>query len=342
MEAAPEFLSCDWGTTSFRLRHVRGVEREIAREISESAGVKSLYEEATRLGAETESARAKVFSEFLRAKLEKLFANKEPSKPPLPLVISGMASSSIGWRELPYARTPFPLDGRWLVSEQVEWNKPEWIGPTHLISGLATDQDIMRGEESEIIGLLNQPSLAPVRERCLLILPGTHSKHVLIENHAIVNWRTFMTGELFELLGRQSILRASIEPDARHIRTPFSESERSAFLEGLQQAHQDGLAGTLFRVRTRALLDRHPSRENTCFLSGVLIGAELMNVTKTSDDHAIVLAATRALAEPYALALQAIAGIAGDTWRCIHVEPERIAYATVAAHALFLRTHPTS
>ena len=53
-----DFLSCDWGTTSFRLRRVAGPDRAVIREIREQAGVKSLYEEALRSGEGIEAARA--------------------------------------------------------------------------------------------------------------------------------------------------------------------------------------------------------------------------------------------------------------------------------------------
>ena len=95
MDANRDFLSCDWGTTSFRLRWVTGAERRVVRELREPAGIKSLHEEALRTGAQGE-ARADVFAHFLRTKLEALLAGEKPPSPPLPLVISGMASSSVG------------------------------------------------------------------------------------------------------------------------------------------------------------------------------------------------------------------------------------------------------
>jgi len=98
-----DFLSCDWGTTSFRLRRVAGPDLAVIREIREPAGVKPLYEEAMRSGAEIEAARANVFARFLSRKVEALLAGEHAPEPNLPLVISGMASSSVGWREFPYA-----------------------------------------------------------------------------------------------------------------------------------------------------------------------------------------------------------------------------------------------
>src|SRR6185369_9751553 len=84
-----DFLSCDWGTTSLRLRWVNGRDLTIVREVREPVGIKSLHEEAIRTGA-TGDARAEVFARCLREKLETLLAGAEPPLPALPLMISGM------------------------------------------------------------------------------------------------------------------------------------------------------------------------------------------------------------------------------------------------------------
>lgn len=330
---APDFFSCDWGTTSFRLRWVCGTDCSVVREIREPTGIKSLYEEAVRGGAKDEAERAAVFARFLRGKLEELMANEKRPPRLLPLVISGMASSSVGWRELPYAKAPFPLDGTGLRSQELNWTGPDWLGPTYLISGVATEYEMMRGEESEIIGLMSDPSVAALRERCLLILPGTHSKHVWIENQSVVDFRTFMTGELFEVLGRHSLLRASVDFAARDGGGSFSESDRAAFREGVLWAREHGLAGGLFRVRTRAVLGGRPLAENTWFFSGLLVGAELESIGRHAERRPVILAATRGLSELYGLALEALAG----TTQWIQVPPERAEHATITSHALFLR-----
>ena len=56
----------------------------------------------------------------------------------LPVIISGMASSTIGWHELPYARTPFACDGSDVVWKQVEER-------VILVSGLRTEEKALRG-----------------------------------------------------------------------------------------------------------------------------------------------------------------------------------------------------
>ena len=245
-----------------------------------------------------------------------------------------MASSTIGWRELPYARAPFPLDGRGLGCAQLDWAKPDCVGPTFLISGLATEFDMMRGEETEIIGLLADPDLEGLRRRSLLILPGTHSKHVRIENGAVVDFRTFMTGELFEVMGRHSILRATLDLAGSRSPLPLAPPHREAFLEGVRWAESRGLAGGLFRARTRAVLGRCPAEENTWFFSGLLIGSELQNLLPACADCPIILGGAHPFSELYSLALEKI--LAGKAeW--LVLPPETVARATIAAHALILR-----
>jgi 2-dehydro-3-deoxygalactonokinase len=234
---------------------------------------------------------------------------------------------------LPYAKAPFPLDGQTLRAQELNWNKPSWVGPTYLISGVATSHDMMRGEESEIIGLMAAPEMKRMRKRCLLILPGTHSKHVWIEDQSVVGFCTFMTGELFDVLGRQSLLRASIDLDSHPRSNSLSESDRAAFQEGVSWAKEHGLAGGLFRVRTRAVLDRRPLAENTWFFSGLLIGVELASLGRNSDKRPIILAAARGLSELYALAL----GITTNQTEWIQLSPAQVEHATTAAHALFLQ-----
>lgn len=329
-----DFLSCDWGTTSFRLRWVCGSERRVIREVRENVGIKSLYEEAVRNGAETQRARADFFAGFLRTKLNALMGEKNSPSRGLPLVISGMASSSVGWQELPYAKVPFPLDGRGLHWAELNWNKPDSLGPTYLISGIATGCDMMRGEETEIIGLMAESNRTALHERCLLILPGTHSKHVRIRDGSVVDFRTYMTGELFEVLGRQSLLRASVNLDEQRRSDSLSEADRVAFQEGVRWVKDHGLAGGLFRVRTRTVLGGRPARENTWFLSGLLIGAELASIDWHGEIGMVVLAAARALSRLYALALEIIAEGSAEWMQLPSDEVER---ATVTAHALFLQ-----
>jgi len=266
------FVACDWGTSNFRLRLVDG---KVLRELKTDEGSAKL--------AAAGGNRAAAFRAVLTAGLQKL---KVPPK--VPVVVSGMASSTIGWKELPYAKVPFAFDGRNAIYDRIAPH-------VYLISGLRTDTEILRGEETEAIGLVAKLGRQMPFE-AIFVLPGTHSKHLDVNPGGIATFRTYMTGELFEVLSRQSVLRHSTEPDA--------PVDKAAFLEGVEESTKRPITGALFRVRTRQVLDRKAPPSNTSFLSGLLIGAEL--VTLRGSDVAIVLAAGKALRASYTAAAEAL------------------------------------
>ena len=279
------FVSCDWGTSNLRLRLVE--QGAVKGEVRSDEGCAKL--------AAQPGHRVAAFRSTLARGLAQLRAPESA-----PVVVSGMASSSIGWKELPYARLPFSLDGRDAVWEQIE-------GRVHLISGLRSETDILRGEETETLGLVatlgrEMPSEA------VFVLPGTHSKHLDVNPGGIAAFRTYMTGELFDLLARQSVLRHSTDPAA-----PF---DRAAFLEGVEESVSRPLPSALFRVRTRHVLDERSVPSNTSFLSGLLIGTELGALR--GPNVPIVVAAGEPLRTSYGAAGEAL-GL-GGRMRCVDSE----------------------
>src|SRR5688500_14726549 len=179
---ANDFLSCDWGTSMFRVRWISA--GLVTREHTDDTGCKKLFDSS----GDSASARAAAFEDHLRTVL----SGWEIADAKMPLIISGMASSTIGWKELPYAPLPLNLDGSNLRVAPLHWNKPASVGDTFLVSGAASESEMMRGEETEAIGLLK--ALTSPKERALLILPGTHSKHLRILGQQVVDIRTHMTG----------------------------------------------------------------------------------------------------------------------------------------------------
>jgi 2-dehydro-3-deoxygalactonokinase len=335
------FLSCDWGTTSFRLRLVSLAERRVVGQLTEPAGVKAINAQIPEAERGSCAARAQAFAEFLRAKVEQLCGDQAIPAAGLPIVISGMASSTVGWQEVPYATTPFPLDGSTLRYAVLRLETAKGALPVYLLSGLSTNADIMRGEESEVLGLLALPEAREFADESIVLLPGTHSKHVFLQHGAIVDFRTHMTGELLEVLATHSLLKVSVQwplPSMRPVLDTGTSAERAAFLAGVEMARERGLAAGLFRVRARSVLDRVPVAENGWFLSGLLIGAELLDLVAPAMDIPLVLAATEPHRTAYELALTHLG--AGN--RLVKFPESTISQATVLAHARFverLATH---
>lgn len=187
------------------------------------------------------------------------------------IIISGMASSSIGMKELPYATLPFSLDGSGVRSELMEI---ESLGKVNLISGVSDRADIMRGEETQLLGL--REKLYP--ESSILIFPGTHSKHMQIRNGELIGFKTFLTGELFQLVGEQSVLNRSM------MKSQWSADFKGAFNEGVEDAQKKNLLNSLFRIRASDILGKRKDKhQNYFYLSGLIIGSELKNLIGNTD-----------------------------------------------------------
>jgi 2-dehydro-3-deoxygalactonokinase len=294
------FINCDWGTTHFRLRAICRRGTQIIADFRSDEGV-------ARLAASKGShVRADLFQAVLSAGLEQLRAAVGQGLAAAPVLISGMASSSIGWLELPYAQVPLSLDGADLIWKELQPAAGMNAQRVVLVSGARTESDVMRGEETQALGVFQLLAAKSLADRSILVLPGTHSKHLQATAGRIESFRTFMTGELFDVLSKHSILRYSIDsnepvPDA------LEGKSLEAFQSGVNQARDLPLPAALFRVRTRKVLRGLPAETNRAFLSGVLIGSELAYLLQSEwSNWPVLLAAAAPLQRPYRLAFEAL------------------------------------
>lgn len=303
------FISCDWGTSRFRLRLIDGDPLRIVAEHTTDEGVQSLA--ASQAAGDGRRA-------LLGAVLERgLAALGASGQLDLPVVMSGMASSTLGWQLIPYAHLPAPVDGHTL----------RFVDFLHggrkirLISGLQSASDVMRGEEVELVGLMADPARHALAENSVIILPGSHSKHVQLSKGQIVGFTTYLTGELFSLLAQNSTLNT---PDVQRF-------DPASFIAGLQASKTHGLSAALFQTRARTVLGQLAAKHSQTFLSGVLIGAEVAALAGTSVGH-IVLAAGEALSRQYVLALRELLPDASVE----QLTPGELALALVRGHAKIL------
>jgi len=171
---------------------------------------------------------------------------------------------------------------------------------------------VMRGEETQVLGLLDQlPGDGPHT----LCLPGTHSKWIRVEGGRITGFHTAMTGELFALLTQHSLLGALMDKEA--------DDDEAAFAQGLAASRgAGGLPNQLFSVRTRGLFGELDGAAAPSYLSGLLIGHELNGLAPASGTVHLIGSAgltrryERALA---ARGLSAVAHAEALTARGLHV-----------------------
>jgi len=319
MSPVPTHLfSCDWGTSSFRLRLVDRRRGDVLGEIADANGARviasSLADQASPVD------RAAAFRRTLRNAIASLPDSERFVLAGTPVVVSGMASSSIGWLELPYARLPFAVDGSQAVCEWLTIRVNDRELPVLLVSGLASDTEIMRGEETQLTGLLARPEFSALADDCVVVLPGTHSKHIRVRDGSAIGLHTYMTGELFQVLREHSVLRFTTGGDAER-------TDEAAFLEGVTAAREHGALRMLFRTRTRGVLGKQEGPANRDFLSGLLIGAELAELSR-EPGAAPILLAPGSLGRAYETAARAV-GLGG---RMVLATREQIEAAVSRGH----------
>ncbi|MCD2423801.1 2-dehydro-3-deoxygalactonokinase [Niabella pedocola] len=257
------FLSCDWGTSTFRLRLVQIKDEAVQATIRLGHGIVQMAAEWQQTGDTI--SREVYYTRFLNQQIRAMEQQLGRSLEGVTVVLSGMASSSIGLTELPYKTLPFSIDGSDLVLQSL----PNDHNPLLLISGACTGTDVMRGEETKIVGVGD--ILPAAAQELLLLLPGSHPKHIQIRNRMVTAFRTFMTGEVFGLLAAHSILAASVMPGEGLTNTV----SREYFIRGVLTSQTHSLLHHLFGVRTNQLLKKTPPEPNYHYLSGLLIGEEL-------------------------------------------------------------------
>jgi 2-dehydro-3-deoxygalactonokinase len=181
-----------------------------------------------------------------------------------PRIASGMVGSRQGWREAPYIECPAPLVA---LAGGIVAAPGDALA---IVPGVRTRDlhgvpDVIRGEETQLAGAVEDSE-----ERVLAVLPGTHSKWVRVERGRLVDFSTFMTGELFGVLLAHSILGRLAQP-AGPVPGP-------GFARGVARGLGAGtLDHDLFGARTLALTGELAPNEVADWLSGLLIGREVRN-----------------------------------------------------------------
>lgn len=264
-----KFLSCDWGTSSFRLRLVEITGTTIISEESSDQGIAKVFDSWKHAGQQG-SLRFAFFLERIMQSIRSMEVRLNYSLDKYPLVISGMACSSLGMIDLPYKDVPFSTDGSDLVTQFIGASN-DFKHDIIFISGARTDSDAMRGEETQVIGCIHN------EQAQVNVFPGTHSKHVMVKNGKVVDIKTYMTGEFFALLSEKSILSASVESTSE-----TKTQNDNAFEAGVKESLLPNLLNSVFKVRTNYLFQKFSRQENYHYLSGLLIGTELKELVGAS------------------------------------------------------------
>lgn len=239
MDFANDFIAVDWGTTNRRAYRIDKAGSRVDS-LEDDCGIMSV-----------EPGGFPAAAAVIRDRLGDL-----------PMLLAGMVGSNRGWVEAPYVRCPASLDQ--LVAEVRLVDD----GRAAIVPGLSVEgnaaADVMRGEEVQLFGALDDGTIPP---DCLVCHPGTHNKWITVEGARITGFRTVMTGEMFNLLRANGILAELLTSEA---------APGDAFSKGVRRSLGGGpLTADLFSARARVLLGEMAASDASSFVSGLLIGADV-------------------------------------------------------------------
>ncbi|MDP3405281.1 MAG: 2-dehydro-3-deoxygalactonokinase [Brevundimonas sp.] len=266
MNDGAQLIGVDWGTSNLRVMRIApGGDILAARSDPRGAG---------GLAAD---AFPNVLAEVARDWLSQ----------GLPVLACGMAGARGKWREMPYRPTPTSLAALAAAVASPPDRADVMIVPG--VSALFEGRliDVMRGEETQVMGLDLDG------DDHVVVAPGTHSKWISVQGGAITGFRTFLTGELFAAIRTATVIGAGMGE---------RDTDAAAFEAGVTRALADpALTALLFSVRVETLAERLPAEAAADYLSGLLIGAEI--AAQADRTRAVTLVGAGTLNQRYATAL---------------------------------------
>jgi 2-dehydro-3-deoxygalactonokinase len=251
---ASTLIAIDWGTTSARAYRM-DTQGDVREERAAALGISQVA------GGRYDEALATLLGEW--------------RFDPAPRLACGMIGSRQGWIEAPYVACPASLD------TLVAGLAPVRDVTLSIVPGLITRDrsgapDVMRGEETQLFGAVdaNETSV-------LAVLPGTHSKWAHVQRGRVIDFTTYMTGELYGVLLAHSILgRMGARADASIV--------GPAFIRGVERGLQSGgVTHAIFGARTLVLTGELAASDVDDWLSGVLIGDEIRAALVWSTDSGL-------------------------------------------------------
>ena len=266
-----KWIAIDWGTSFFRAYLIEN--DQVSDSIHTKDGMKFLEK------ASFEKTLIKLIEPWLENNYK------------IEVLASGMVGSKQGWLEAPYQSTPCNLHNIDFISPSVKDKRFS----LKIFSGISQNNkpDVMRGEETQIAGFLHDnPNF-----NGSICLPGTHSKWVQIENGHIINFKTFMTGELFEIISKNSVLIHSVTSN---------KIKKNELIMAVDEIFKkpEIFGNALFQLRADDLINSRGSEIYKSKLSGYLLGLELLGSLEFWEKKDIVLIGNADLIELYEYILQ--------------------------------------
>ncbi|WP_145193236.1 2-dehydro-3-deoxygalactonokinase [Pseudomonas sp. URMO17WK12:I11] len=291
-----QLIALDWGTTSLRAYKLAAAGQVLESRASPHG--------IMQLPSTPRLINGTLCSDGFELAFAQACADWLATDPALPVIACGMVGSAQGWREATYRDTPANVAS---LGAALQTLRSVCGVDVHIVPGVMQRSalpNVMRGEETQVLGALAELP----NDDVLIGLPGSHSKWVQVADGCIVQFDTFMTGELFAVLSEHSILGRTQQRGGAF--------DAAAFDRGVQVAQSaegnSGPLSTLFSARTLGLTGALSGAAQADYLSGLLIGHELAALAQLQRQRrpgaplpAVLLIGNGPLCTRYCRALQA-------------------------------------
>ncbi len=263
------YLTIDGGTTNTRINLV--AEGEILDIAKLRIGVKSNIN-----GKDT-------YKNEIKKGIQTILENNDMSESDIERIIcSGMITSELGLCPLEHLKLPCGIYelGRGLyeiVIDEISEIPFVFIRGVKNECGSFEESDIMRGEETELLGITDNPEPG-----CLYVLPGSHSKLIYIDDEGrIEHFSTELTGEIIEAIATGTILKDVIDLNNTEIDEQFLQ-------KGYMYAKENGVNSAFFKVRILKTMFSCNDVQTYSFFIGAALSAEIENIIKSAPNKVII------------------------------------------------------
>lgn len=282
------YIAIDGGTTNTRVRLVEDDKIVAVKKINR--GAKAGIDDRDGLKVELRTAISSILAE-----------NGLCENNIVRILASGMITSEFGLYELPHLEAPTGIKELHDSMKEVSFPEISEI-PFVFIRGIKCDSDsigefdMMRGEETELMGLI---ALCGCAGNAVYVLPGSHSKIVSLDDKGRINrFATMLTGEMLMALSQNTILKDAVD---------ITESEHNDeyLLKGYGFAKVEGLNKALFKVRILKNAFKRSATEVYSFFLGAILADEIDNIIGT-DAKTVIIGGNRRIKSPTVALLESM------------------------------------
>jgi len=189
---------------------------------------------------------------------------------------SGMITSAYGLLEVPHCALPISMKD--FAASVVPFEEKTRFGRTvYLVPGLKKmDENIdyvnnMRGEEIEVLGVLERYGEELAGRTVAIALPGSHTHVMFVRGGEMLGIVSNFTGELFHAVASETILSPLLQTKPENL-------DEDWIRKGVHNLNEFGMSRALYICRAMQVFNEGTVQQQLSYAEGVLLGGIAQSV----------------------------------------------------------------